>query len=73
MATETREMTWANVDVDDDREMDLFRRQEEKKADERIRRAVEQLQEKGIMDAQGRRVRKDLPPDMQEDSECDLG
>ncbi len=73
MATETRELTWANVDVDDDEEMDLFRRQEEKKADERIRKAVEELQKKGILDEKGELVNKELPPDMHEDSQCDLG
>ena len=35
--------------------------------------AVKRLQAKGIIDAQGRRIRKDLPPDMQEGSGCDLG
>ena len=73
MATKIRELTWANVDVDNDEEMDLFRRQEERKAGERIRQEIERLQERGIMDAQGLRIRKDLPPDMREDSECDLG
>ncbi len=73
MSTKTRELNWANVDVDDDAEMDLFRRQEEQKAGERVRKAVKRLREQGIMDAHGRRVRKDLPPDMREGSECDLG
>jgi hypothetical protein len=73
MPTQTRELTWANVNVENDAEMDLFREQEERKADERIRKAFRELQEKGIIDAWGRRIRKDLPPDMQEDSECNLG
>ncbi|HXJ96864.1 MAG TPA: hypothetical protein VMT20_28835 [Terriglobia bacterium] len=73
MPSQTQELTWANVDVDNDAEMDLFRKQEERKADERIRKAFHELQEKGIIDAQGRRIRKDLPHDMREDSECDLG
>ncbi|MGO9270839.1 MAG: hypothetical protein ACLQOO_11400 [Terriglobia bacterium] len=73
MITKTRELTWANVDVDKEEEMDVFRRQEERKAGERIRQEIERLQERGIMDAQGLRIRKDLPPDMREDSECDLG
>jgi ABC-type phosphate/phosphonate transport system substrate-binding protein len=73
MGTKTRELTWANVDVDDNAEMEEFRQQEERKARERAQEAVRRLQEQGIMDAHGRRVRKDLPPDMREDSECDLG
>ena len=73
MSTKTRELTWANVDVDDDAEMELFRKQEERKAGERVREAVRRLREQGIIDARGRRIRKDLPPDMREGSECDLG
>ena len=73
MSTKTRELTWANVDVDNDAEMELFRRQEEREAGERVREAVRRLREQGIIDARGRWIRKDLPPDMREGSECDLG
>jgi hypothetical protein len=73
MPTQTRELTWANVDVDNDEEMDQFREQEERKADERIRKAFLELQEKGIIDEKGELISKELPPDMREDSECDLG
>ena len=40
---------------------------------ERVKAAACELQEKGIIDAQGRRVRQDLPPDMQEDADRDFG
>ena len=40
---------------------------------ERVKAAVRELQEKGIIDAQGRRVRQNLPPDMQEDADRDFG
>jgi len=73
MNTKIRDLTWANVDVDDDAEMKELRRQEERKARERAQEAVRRLQEQGIMDVHGRRVRKDLPADMRGDSECDLG
>jgi len=73
MSTKIRDLTWANVDVDDDAEMKELRRQEERKARERAQEAVRRLQEQGIMDVSGRRVRKDLPADMRGDSECDLG
>jgi len=73
MNTKIRDLTWANVDVDDDAEMKELRRQEERKARERAQEAVRRLQEQGIMDVSGRRVRKDLPADMRGDSECDLG
>jgi len=73
MSTKTRDLTWANVDADDDAEMKEFRRQEERKARARAQEAVRRLQEQGIMDVHGRRVRKDLPADIRGDSECDLG
>lgn len=73
MSTKTRDLTWANVAVDDDAEVKEFRRQEERKARTRAQEAVRRLKEQGIMDAHGRRVRKDLPADMRGDSECDLG
>jgi hypothetical protein len=34
---------------------------------------VRRLQEAGIIDAEGRRIRKDLPPDMQEGQDRDFG
>jgi hypothetical protein len=40
---------------------------------ERVKAAVRELQENGIIDAQGRRVRQDLPPDMQEGAGRDFG
>jgi hypothetical protein len=40
---------------------------------ERVKAAVRELQEKGIIDHQGRRIRQDLPPDMQEDADRDFG
>jgi hypothetical protein len=69
MPTKTRDLTWANVDVDDDAEMGIFRKQEERKAGERIRRAVKDLQRKGILDEKGELINKELPADMREDSQ----
>jgi hypothetical protein len=40
---------------------------------ERAREAARRLREAGIIDAEGRRIRKDLPPDMQADEERDFG
>ena len=40
---------------------------------ERVKGAVRELQKKGIIDAQGRRIRQDLPPDMEEDAGRDFG
>jgi hypothetical protein len=39
----------------------------------RVKAAVRQLQKKGIIDAQGRRIRQGLPPDMQEGADRDFG
>jgi hypothetical protein len=40
---------------------------------ERVRDAVRRLQEAGILDSEGRRIRKDLPADMQEGRDRDFG
>lgn len=40
---------------------------------ERAKAAVRKLQEQGIIDDQGRRIRTDLPPDMQEGKDRDFG
>ena len=40
---------------------------------ERGRAAVRKLQEQGIIDSQGRRIRTDLPADMQEGKDRDFG
>ena len=40
---------------------------------ERVKAAVRELQEKGIIDAQGRRIRQDLPADMREGEDRDFG
>ena len=44
-----------------------------KAAKARVREAVRRLQEKGIVDAEGNRIRQDLPPDMQEGQDRDFG
>lgn len=40
---------------------------------ERGKAAVRKLQEQGILDSKGRRIRSDLPADMQEDKGRDFG
>jgi hypothetical protein len=39
---------------------------------ERAKDAAVKLQEAGIIDAEGRRIRKDVPPDMRDDRNRDL-
>jgi hypothetical protein len=40
---------------------------------ERGKAAVRKLQEQGVIDSQGRRIRTDLPGDMQESKDRDFG
>lgn len=42
-------------------------------AAKRAKEAARQLQEAGIIDAQGRRLRTDLPADMEEEKPLDFG
>ena len=44
-----------------------------KEGSERSKRAVEELQAKGIMDENGRVIPTELPPDMRPDSDTDVG
>ena len=68
----TNKLTWANIDPYNDAELDALRDQEEAEAAERVAAAVRELQQLGIIDANGRRISKDIPPDMREDSDCDF-
>ena len=43
------------------------------KAVENVKKAVRSLQDAGIIDAEGNRIRQDLPPDMKEDLDRDFG
>ena len=44
-----------------------------KQAGENIRAAVADLMARGIIDAQGNRIRQDLPPDMRGEADRDFG
>jgi hypothetical protein len=73
MASRTDELTWANVDLRNPREMAEFRQQQTQRAGKRVRAAVKKLQEQGILDKNGRRIRRGLPADMREGSKTDFG
>lgn len=73
MAKKVRELTLANVDLDDPEEMAELLRQDLRQADARIKEAVQRMRQKGLIDADGRRLRPELPPDMLEDSKTDFG
>jgi hypothetical protein len=68
----TGKLTWATIDVTNDAEVDALEAQDGAEAARRAREAVAELQQLGILDANGRRIRTDVPPDMREDSDCDM-
>lgn len=60
----TNELTWATVDLEDPEQAALFRARELAQARERVSHAIATNQDRGLVDAEGRRIRKDLPPEM---------
>lgn len=61
------------VDLDNPEEMDVLIEQDCVEAGERIRVAVRDLQDRGIIDANGNRIRTDTPPDMMPGADTDFG
>jgi hypothetical protein len=72
MADETKEITWDGVDLQDRDERANFTEQELEKARARRRKVVADLQRQGLIDPEGRRLKKGMPPDMQPSSKCTL-
>jgi hypothetical protein len=72
MANETKEIGWDTVDLQDPDERAGFTEQELDKARARRRKVVAELQRQGLIDSQGKRVKKEMPPDMQPSSKCTL-
>jgi len=68
-----KRLTIENVDLDDEREMDALHDQMITAGMERVRAEGDELRRRGLMDAQGNLLVKELPPDMQEGSERDFG
>jgi len=64
--------TWKSVDVDDPDALRQLEEKEELDAEVRIRNAVRELEKAGVIDSKGRRIRQGLPPDMSEDSGCEV-
>lgn len=73
MPPTTRELTWANVNLDDPRERALFYEQERKKGGERARAAFQRLRELGIMDEHGELIRNEVSDDMRPGAKRDFG
>ena len=66
-------LTFANVDWTDRKLVARIRERDLCAAETRIKNEVKRLQDLWILDAKGRRVNKDLPPDMSEESNTDFG
>ena len=69
---EANKSTWTNVDVGIASDLEAILANESAEAIERTRKAVSLLQRQGILDSEGRRVKKELPSDMLEGSNCDM-
>jgi hypothetical protein len=72
-AAELEGVTFANVDLSNRALVAKLRERDLQAAQVRIQDAVRRLQDLGVIDAQGRRLNPQLPPDMQEDSVTDFG
>ena len=73
MFTKSKKLTWATADLRKQSDRDVLFLQEEKKAAERVKQAVNKLKAKGIVDEQGNLLSNELPKDMQPNSQCDVG
>ena len=69
----TKRLTIDNVNLDDEAELDAFDDQIITAGMERVRAEGEELRRRGILDADGNLLVKELPADMQEGSERDFG
>ncbi|HXM45744.1 MAG TPA: hypothetical protein VN924_31195 [Bryobacteraceae bacterium] len=72
MAHKTKEIGWDNANLQDPEERARFTEQELEKARARRRKVVADLQREGLIDPQGRRIKKETPPDMLPCSKCTL-
>lgn len=72
-ATDLEGLTLANVDLDDIELVAKVRERDLCVAGKRIQEAVTRMRALGVVDATGRRVSKDLPADMREESTTDFG
>jgi hypothetical protein len=70
---DTKQLTWANVDITNREEYSRFLEGELDRAEGRIHEAVRRLEERGIIDKHGRRVNQELPADMRDDAGTDFG
>ena len=71
--TGPKTLNWQNVDLDDAKELHELMVQLAEVAGERGNAAVKDLQDRGILDEQGNRIRTDVPLDMLPASKTDYG
>ena len=68
-----KRLTIDNVNLDDPREIDAFDDQVIAAGMERVRAEGDELRRKGVLDGHGNLLVKDLPADMQDDTDRDFG
>ena len=68
-----KQLTIETVNLDDDREVDEFDRQVIAAGMERVRAEIKELQQKGLLDAHGKPVPKEVPRDMRDGAENHFG
>ena len=68
-----KRLTIESVNLDDEREMDVFDDQLITAGVERVRAEGDELRRRGLLDPQGNLLVKELPADMREASERDFG
>lgn len=69
----TKRLTIDNVDFDNRREMDELINQAIATGLEQVRAEGDELRRRGLLDANGKVLLQELPPDMREGSERDFG
>jgi hypothetical protein len=73
MPADTKILTFGNVNFRDPEESARFDEEMGKQLQANRDAAVRDLQEKGILDAEGRLIDRTLPPDMRPESDTDFG
>lgn len=69
----TKRLTIENINLDDDAELDAFDDQVITAGLERVRAEGDELRRRGVLDAHGNLLLKELPADMKEGAERDFG
>ena len=69
----TRHLTLETVDFDNPAEEDAFLEEVMTYGMQRVHAETAELREKGLIDAKGNLISRELPPDMREGSERDFG